>query len=97
VSVATVQGGDARAQPQAFQGLSARDDSYLVEIVNASCRLFHTSYRWDGYPRTLDEDTERALRLASRPNVSSPSNVVRWFSSPVPILPGSRGTASPSR
>lgn len=79
MSVATVQGRDARAQPQAFQGLCARDDTYLVEIVNASCKLFHTSYRWDGYPRTLDEDAERALRLASRANVSSPSNVVRWF------------------
>jgi hypothetical protein len=69
----------AQAEPPAFQALCVLDDNFIGDIINTSCRLFHGAHRWDGYPRTLDEDLERALRLASRGNVAALMNRLRWF------------------
>ena len=64
---------------QTFQGLCVQDDAYLLELIQISCSLFHTKLRWEGYPRTFDEDVQRALQLAYRVNVSPLTNKVRWF------------------
>jgi hypothetical protein len=65
--------------PQAFQSLCVPDDGYLAEIIQASLRLFHASLRWPDYPRTLEEDYDRAVNLVSRGNVCPPLGKVRWL------------------
>lgn len=64
---------------QTFQGLCALDDGYLAEIVQTACALFHINLRWPEYPRTVDEDVNRCVQLASRGNCAPLMNKVRWF------------------
>ncbi|MGZ3370283.1 MAG: glycosyltransferase 61 family protein [Caulobacteraceae bacterium] len=72
------QPDDAQESPS-FQGLCVQDDGFLSEIIQTSCRLFHTNHRWPDYPRTFEEDVERAVQLAYRANVCPHTGKVRWF------------------
>ncbi len=62
-----------------FQDVCVQDDGFLSEIVQTSCTLFHANLRWDGYPRTLEQDFIRAIHLANRANYAPLINKVRWF------------------
>jgi len=66
-------------EAQTFQGLCAVDDAFLAEIVQTSCAMFHINLRWPDYPRTLDDDIQRTVQLASRGNCAPLTNKVRWF------------------
>jgi tetratricopeptide (TPR) repeat protein len=64
---------------QAFPGLYVQDDGFLGEIIQASCALFHTSLSWPDYPRTLEQDVQRAVHVAGRANCAPLTNKTRWF------------------
>ena len=64
---------------QTFQGLCVQDDAFLSEIIQTSFSLFHMNLRWPGYPRTFEQDFQRAVQLVNRANCAPLTNKTRWF------------------